>query len=275
MLNENGGVIDDLIIYQLSQNFYRVVINAGTREKDLIWMEKQALTFNVQLQERDDLAMLAIQGPTVKEKIKTGALFSGAEEILNLKSFTFKMVEDTLIAKTGYTGEEGYEVIFPVTLAEKYWHLFLENGILPCGLGARDTLRLEAGLNLYGSDMDESVTPLESNLGWTVAMEPTQRDFCGRKALEKQFQQGVSQRLVGLVLEGPGIIRNHQKVFIHQDGEGEVTSGGYSPTLAKSIALARIPAKANESCFVEIRQKQIPARIVKPPFVRHGKNLIS
>lgn len=273
MLNEQGGVIDDLIVYKVTDDFYRIVINAGTREKDLAWMRQHAQSFAITLTERTDLAMLAVQGPEVKDKISQFLPATEAELIRNLKPFTFANSGEWFIARTGYTGEDGYEIILPANDAKKLWETFLNLGIQPCGLGARDTLRLEAGLNLYGSDMDENVTPLESNLAWTVMLEPKERSFIGRAALEKQVQDGIKQCLVGLVLEGPGIIRNHQKVFIHGDGHGEVTSGGYSPTLEKSIALARVPMQVGAQCFVEIRNKQIPALVIKPPFVRNGKKM--
>ena len=273
MLNEQGGVIDDLIVYKVDDNFYRIVINAGTREKDLNWMRAHTKPFSVELKERTDLAMLAIQGPAVKDRVVKLLPAQQAELVQQLKPFTFVEAGDWFVARTGYTGEDGYEIIFPATQAAAVWQKMLDAEIAPCGLGARDTLRLEAGLNLYGSDMDETVTPLESNLAWTVVMEPADRDFIGRAALEQQKQNGVARRLVGLVLDGPGIIRNHQKVVIENDGEGEVTSGGYSPTLEKSIALARVPAAIGSECFVEIRQKQVRALVVKPPFVRHGKKM--
>ena len=273
MLNEQGGVLDDLIIYKVADNEYRIVINAGTREKDITWMRTQATGFDLTMVEREDLAMLAIQGPEVKEKIAQFLPPKQAEEILNLKPFTFGTRKEWFIARTGYTGEDGFEIIVPVKDAIKVWDACLMSGIMPCGLGARDTLRLEAGMNLYGSDMDESVTPLESNLAWTVMMEPKDREFIGRKALEEQASQGIKQRLVGLVLAGPGVIRNHQKVMIEGDGMGEVTSGGYSPTLEKSIALARVPATIGAECYVEIRNKPVLAHVIKPPFVRHGKKV--
>lgn len=273
MLNERGGVIDDLIVYKISNDFYRVVVNAGTKEKDLAWMRKHAQAFKLELTERADLAILAVQGPQVKDKLAKCFSPQIIEKILALKPFTFAAVDNLFIARTGYTGEDGYEIILPALEVQSWWRQFLDAGILPCGLGARDTLRLEAGLNLYGSDMDETVTPLESNLAWTVIMDPKDRDFIGRAALEKQAQEGVKRRLVGLVLEGPGIIRNHQRVVINKDGEGEVTSGGYSPTLEKSIALARVPVGSEAECFVEIRNKQVPALMIKPPFVRQGKKM--
>lgn len=273
MLNEKGGVIDDLIVYKITNDYFRVVINAGTREKDLAWMRTQAETFKVTLKERNDLAMLAIQGPEIKNKLSRLFPAEQVEAIASLKPFGFVSYGDWFVARTGYTGEDGYEVIFPAVKTTELWQTCLSAEVMPCGLGARDTLRLEAGLNLYGSDMDESVTPLESNLAWTVVFNPEDRLFVGREALEKQNKEGVKNRLVGLVLEGPGVIRNHQKVIVEGNGEGEVTSGGYSPTLEKSIALARVPAEIGTRCFVEIRNKQVPAQVVKPPFVRHGKKV--
>lgn len=274
MLNDNGGVIDDLIVYKVNDEFYRLVVNAGTREKDIAWMQKQTTNFSVEIKERTDLAILAVQGPEVKDKLHA---FLPSEApfatLLEIKPFNFVSVGEWFIARTGYTGEDGYEIILPAADAATCWQAMQAAGIAPCGLGARDTLRLEAGLNLYGSDMDETVTPYESNLGWTVVLEPAERQFIGRAALEKQKQSGIPRRLVGLVLEGPGVIRNHQKIAIKDDGAGEVTSGGYSPTLERSIALARVPAQIGEACFVEIRGKQVPANVVKPPFVRHGKQV--
>lgn len=273
MLNEQGGVLDDLIVYKINPEFYRIVINAGTREKDLAWMKKQSANFDISLTERTDLAMLAIQGPEVKDKLALFLSPSEVQQVQQLKPFHFVQNNDLFIARTGYTGEDGIEIIFPINQVESRWEALLNAGVLPCGLGARDTLRLEAGLNLYGSDMDETVTPLESNLAWTVALEPKDRNFIGRDALEKQSQTGMKFKLVGLVLEGAGIIRNHQRVMTEGQGQGEVTSGGYSPTLEKSIALARVPVEISNHCRVVIRDKEVPALVVKPPFVRHGKKV--
>jgi aminomethyltransferase len=271
MLNEQGGIIDDLIVYRVSDNFFRLIVNSGTREKDLAWIQKQAAKFQVELTERDDLAMVAIQGPQVKEKISQIFPAELAKKIAELKPFFAVSSGDYFVARTGYTGEDGFEVILPAAKAPEFWQHLLTADIQPCGLGARDTLRLEAGLNLYGSDMDESVTPLESNLTWTVALEPEERDFIGRAALEKQLESGIKQRLVGLVLETQGVLRNHQKVVVDCLGEGEITSGSFSPTLNKGIALARVPAKTGAHCAVEIRGKSVPVIVVKPPFVRQGK----
>lgn len=271
MLNEKGGVIDDLIVYQLEPDFYRIVVNAGTREKDVNWLKKQAANFNLEIKPRTDLAILAIQGPHARNKVSEILDPARKNMIANLKPFSAALDKNWLIARTGYTGEDGLEIILPATEVVKFWQDLVKVGVSPCGLGARDTLRLEAGLNLYGNDMDDSVTPLESNLAWTVAFDPQDRDFIGREVLEKQ-QQTLKQQLVGLVLEEKGVLRNHQKV-ITKNGAGEITSGSFSPTLGHAIALARIPVNSGENCQVEIRDKLVPVRIVKPPFVRHGKKV--
>lgn len=276
MLNEQACVIDDLIVYKVEDNFYRLVINAGTREKDVQWMRSHSNAFNLTITERTDLAMIAVQGPKATAALNQLLPANQHATLMALKPFTFMQEQNWFIARTGYTGEDGYEIILPANETEQCWQALQNAGVQPCGLGARDTLRLEAGLNLYGADMNDQVTPYESNLGWTVALDPVERDFIGRNILEQQKHHGVQQHLVGLVLTGPGVIRNHQKVFITGDGQGEVTSGGYSPTLEKSIALARLPinAKVGAECLVEIRNKQVPAMIVKPPFVKQGQKLV-
>lgn len=275
MLDETGGIIDDLIVYKLGDDFFRLVVNSGTHDKDLAWMNKQAKGFHFTMQERTDFAMVAIQGPAIREKIAKIFTPDETKTILDLKPFHAATIKDYFIARTGYTGEDGFEIILPAKEAAAFWQRLLAAEIKPCGLGARDTLRLEAGLNLYGSDMDETVTPLESNLAWTVAFDPKDRDFIGRAALEKQLQAGVKQQLVGLVLEGQGVLRNHQKVIVEGIGEGEITSGSFSPTLSKGIALARIPQGAGTHCLVEIRNKLVPVAVIKPPFVKQGKKTFS
>lgn len=271
MLNEAGGIIDDLIVYKIENDFFRVVVNAGTKDKDLAWIEAH-LSADTVLTLRNDQVILAIQGPQALNSLQKFLPVNTTEQLQQLKPFHFFQHEDLFIARTGYTGEDGVELIFDAAKATERWQSFLALGIKPCGLGARDTLRLEAGLNLYGADMDETVTPYESNLGWTVVLNPETRRFIGRDALENQKASGVPQKLIGLVLEGPGIIRNHQKV-VADELVGEVTSGGYSPTLERSIALARVPQQFETNCTIDIRGKQIPARVVKPPFVRQGKKL--
>lgn len=271
MLNEQGGILDDLIVYKIRDDFFRLVVNAATCDKDLKWLRQHLQNFTVRLSKRDDVVMLATQGPEAASKIGR-ILGSHAQELAKLELFHATFFDRKFVARTGYTGEDGYEWILPAEEAVSFWEQLLEQHFFPCGLGARDTLRLEAGLNLYGSDMDETVTPLESNLAWTIAWEPVERNFIGRQALEQQKQKGVTLRLIGLVLE-EGIPRHHQKVIIEGVGEGEVTSGSFSPTLKKGIALARIPVGDVDHCFVEIRGKHIVAKVVKPPFVRHGKKV--
>jgi aminomethyltransferase len=275
LLNEAGGIIDDLIVYRLEGDFFRLVTNSGTHDKVIPWLKKCAQDFKIELTERPDLAIIAIQGSRIYEKISNLFNASQTQKLLDLKPFQFLVDDNYFIARTGYTGENGFEIMLPADEAPAFWQKAVAAGIKPCGLGARDTLRLEAGLNLYGTDMDETVTPLESNLAWTVAFTPADRDFIGRAALEKQQQAGVQKQLVGLVLEGNGVLRNHQKVMLEDKGTGEITSGSFSPTLNKGIALARIPAGNDTLCTIEMRGKQVAAMIVKPPFVKHGKKTFS
>ena len=274
MLLPNGGVIDDLIVYFLSENMFRLVVNAGTRDKDLAWIGRHAQAFGVAVALRRDLAMIAIQGPNARQK--TLQLMAPAQRAaaLELPPFYGAAFESWFIARTGYTGEDGFEVMLPSADAARAWNELRTQGVAPAGLGARDTLRLEAGMNLYGNDMDEEHHPLESGLAWTVAFEPGERDFLGRAALEDLRRAG-GRELVGLLLEERGVLRSHQKVVTAEMSAGEVTSGTFSPTLNRSIALARVPRTSGAAVQVEIRGKLHAARIVKPPFVRHGKALIS
>ena len=281
MLLPNGGVIDDLIVYFMSDTWYRMVVNAGTRDKDLAWIRQHAVDFDVTIAERKDLAMIAVQGPNARRK--TADLLAPPQQlsVLELKPFFGAPFGSWFVARTGYTGEDGFEVMIPAAEAPDAWARLLAQGVKPAGLGARDTLRLEAGMNLYGNDMDENFHPLESGLAWTVAFEPADRDFIGRDALERAQREG-GRELVGLLLEERGVLRSHQKVLLTAatgagaavGGEGEVTSGTFSPTLNRSIALARVPKTSQRTVQVEIRGKFHAARIVKPPFVRHGKPLI-
>jgi aminomethyltransferase len=268
MCNEAGGVIDDLIVYRTGQG-YRLVVNCSTREKDLAWMQAQAVGFEVSLRHRDDLAMVAVQGPTALEKVGSLLADEDAARIKALRNFYATEAGEWFVARTGYTGEDGVEIILPAGTATDVWNRLVAAGVKPCGLGARDTLRLEAGMNLYGSDMDETVSPLEAGMGWTVAWEPADRAFIGREALEAQRTNGVQRIQVGLVMESRGVLRGHQKVLAG-GGEGEITSGTFSPTLGYSIALARIPAGSFSEAQVDIRGKLHPVAIVKPPFVRPG-----
>lgn len=272
MLNERGGVIDDLIAYLLSDDEFRLVINSATTDGDVAWIRDHAKDFEVTVQLRRDLAMLAVQGPQARQRVLDlldGDARAGADA---LKPFTAYPGEEVFVSRTGYTGEDGFELVMDSAVAPQWWKLLTQAGARPCGLGARDTLRLEAGLNLYGQDMDQNTSPLASGLGWTIAWKPPERDFIGRDALRRQREQGDLPVFAGLVLEGRGVLRNHQKVRIG-DREGEITSGSFSPTLGKAIALARLPAGAEPGteCEVEMRGKYATARIVRPPFVRNGK----
>ena len=273
MLNENAGIIDDLIVYYLADDFYRMVINAATRENDLAWINKQATHFDLKINERDDLAMIAAQGPNARKKLLATLDEASATQVAALKPFFGVQIDQIFYARTGYTGEDGFEIMLPNEDAAELWNTLLAAGIEPTGLGARDTLRLEAGMSLYGTDMDTTTSPLVSALKWTVALEPQARDFLGRSALEAEIAAKPKTKMVGLVLEGKGILRSHQTV-IAESGTGEITSGSYSPTLGFAIALARVPADTGDTCHVEIRNKQIPARVVKPPFVRNGKSCL-
>lgn len=271
MLNPEGGVIDDLIVYFFSSDQWRAVVNAGTADKDLAWMQKVAKdgAFDVELAPRRDLAMVAVQGPNARNKVwEVRPDWEAATHALSVFTGAF-VDDDVLVARTGYTGEDGFEVVLPATQVIAFWRDLAAQGVRPCGLGARDTLRLEAGMNLYGQEMDEQVSPLVSALGWTVSLKDAERGFVGRTALE-----GVQpdRMLVGVRLLERGVMRGHMKVRTEQ-GEGELTSGSMSPTMGVSIGMARVPVgvQAGDRVEIEIRGKWLPAEVVKMPFVRNGK----
>jgi len=270
MLNDAGGVIDDLLVYRLGETPFRLVVNAGRRDPDLAWMRRQARDFGVAITERDDLAMLAIQGPDARAK--TAALLPSADAAaaLAIAPFGARALGDWYLARTGYTGEDGFELMLPASGAVRVFEALRSAAVVPCGLGARDTLRLEAGLSLYGHEMDESIDPFESALGWTVAMRPEGRRFIGRDALEAIAQRGSTRKLVGLLLDDRGVLRREQTVIVPGFGTGEITSGGFSPTLERSIALARVPVATGTEVEVEVRGRSLRARVVKTPFVRRG-----
>jgi aminomethyltransferase len=270
MLTPDGGVVDDLIVYFFAPTRYRVIVNAATREKDLAWINEQTDQFSVTVAERPETAMIAVQGPEARELAASVIPEKWREAAYALKPFTALEADELFIARTGYTGEDGWEVVLPAEQGADYWRQFVAAGIRPCGLGARDTLRLEAGMNLYGTDMDETTSPLESGLGWTIAWEPDDRDFVGKSALVEMRANKERQRFCGLLLEGRGVLRNHARVVVDGVGDGEITSGGFSPTLERSIAMARVPAGPYERAQVEMRGKLLDVRIVKPPFVRNG-----
>ena len=273
MLNPKGGVIDDLIVYYMRPGWYRMVVNSSTREKDLAWIMQQSKDFDVQVLERPELAMIAVQGPNAADKVKS-VLPDAAEALDKLGVFFATEYEDFFIGRTGYTGEDGFEIVLPAEKAAAFWQSLAEAGVAPIGLGARDTLRLEAGMNLYGNDMDEDTSPLEAGLSWTIALEPADRKFIGREPLEALKAARPANKLVGLVLQGKGVLRDHQKVIVPGVGDGEITSGSFSPTLGKAIAFARVPVGTESSCQIEMRGKQVPAYVVRAPFVRNGKSCL-
>lgn len=266
MLNERGGVIDDLITYWVEGDWYRVVLNAATHDKDMAWLNEQSKDFSIEMIEQPSYAMIAVQGPQAL------ALFAKATQIdaSDLKVFSGRFEADYWVARTGYTGEDGLEIILPGEQAESLWHALLDAGVKPCGLGARDTLRLEAGMNLYGHDMDEDVLPYEAGLAWTIAAKD-ERDFIGKQALLAAKQSGIARKTIGLILEKGGVLREGQKVVCENGQEGIITSGSFSPTLGVSIAMARVPREATAPFLVDRRGKLLSVKQVKYPFVRNGK----
>ena len=272
MLNPEGGVIDDLIVYFSNETWFRLVVNAGTADKDIAWMKEQAAIHapKLEIKPRLDLAMIAIQGP--KAATKLWEAMPGLRNLAeNLKPFTAVELGTMFVARTGYTGEDGFEIMLPTQAASFFWEALNKAGVKPIGLGARDTLRLEAGMNLYGHDMDETINPLEAGLAWTVDLK-SERDFIGKAAL---LAKPATRKLVGLVLLDRGVMRDHQTVK-SSHGEGEITSGSFSPTLNQSIALARIPneVQVGDTVQIEVRDKLLNAKVVKYPFVRNGNSLI-
>lgn len=279
MLNEQGGVIDDLIVYFLGEDFFRLVVNAATRDKDLAWINAQAAPFAVEATERPELAMIAVQGPTARERVLgllSADTAAAAGKIGKFVATEAVMSDGTplFVARTGYTGEDGFEIVVHQDHAVALWSALLAAGVKPAGLGARDTLRLEAGMALYGQDMDDTVSPYEAALAWTVALDADAdqkpRGFTGRGPLEEQKAKGAPRQMIGLVMDEKGVLRHGQKVLTAQ-GEGEILSGTFSPTLGKAIAFARVPAGEPGDVRVDIRGREVPVRVVKFPFVRDGK----
>ncbi len=272
MLNDRGGVIDDLIVYRFSDTDYRIVVNAGTADKDVAWMRRRiAVTgVNVTLEARHDLAMLAVQGPAAIERCRQAIPELAGMEIP--EPFCGVRAAGMMIARTGYTGEDGLEITLPAQRAPALWDALLAAGVRPAGLGARDTLRLEAGMNLYGQDMDDDISPLDAGLGWTIDLNDESRDFVGKKAL---LANPARQRLAGIILDEKGILRAHMKVY-SAEGEGEISSGTFSPTLERSIAMARLPLgiMPGDGVEIDVRGKRLKGHTVKLPFVRNGKILV-
>ncbi|MDE1477186.1 glycine cleavage system aminomethyltransferase GcvT [Xenorhabdus bovienii] len=277
MLNASGGVIDDLIVYFFTDDFYRMVVNSATRDKDLAWIQQHVTNYSVEITVRDDLALIAVQGPNAQSKAQSLLNDEQKQAVAGMKPFFGVQSGDLFIATTGYTGEAGYEIALPKEQAADFWQKLLAAGVKPAGLGARDTLRLEAGMNLYGQEMDETISPLAANMGWTIAWKPEDRQFIGREALERQREVGTEQ-LVGLIMRDKGVLRGGLTVhFTDKAGEmrsGVITSGTFSPTLGFSIALARVPQGIGEQAIVQIRNREMPVQVVKPGFVRMGKSLV-
>lgn len=277
MLNVNGGVIDDLIVYNMG-GWFRTVVNCGTREKDLAHMNAVAADFQVVITEQPQLSMIAVQGPEAKAKAQQVlADYISADQVTavaELSIFQGAECGEWFVARTGYTGEDGYEIILPEIQVKAFWQALQAAGVALCGLAARDTLRLEAGMNLYGNEMNDSISPLVANMGWTIAWAPEDRDFIGRAAITAEKAAGVKEKLVGLVLEERGVMRGHQVVSVEGvDAKGEITSGTFSPSLGYSVALARVPIEIGATALVEMRNKQISVKVVKPSFVRNGKKV--
>ncbi len=278
LLDDSGCVLDDLIAYRLADDRYRVVSNAATVDSVREQLRRVARAFPVRIAPEDGRVTLAVQGPEAMER---GAAVAGsvisrdfAAALAALKPFNAMDEAGILAARTGYTGEDGFEIYLDQASGAAFWRALLEAGVVPCGLGARDTLRLEAGLCLYGQDMDASLTPLHCGLKWTVAMDPPERNFIGRRALEGLIGNSDMPVFKGLVMQKRGMLRAGQRVRTSV-GPGVVTSGGYSPTMGISIGLARMPRGAPTECEVEIRGAGVPCAVVKPPFVRRGRVLVN
>ena len=268
MLNAAAGVIDDLIVYYLTPTHFRLVVNAGTADKDIAWMRTQCEGFEIEITPRMDVAMVAVQGPEARRAVCAHLPEAALPAMLPFNSVTHGKY---FIACTGYTGEDGFEIMLPAADADAFWQAMHAVGVKPCGLGARDTLRLESGMNLYGQDMNETTTPLESGLAWTVEMKSA-RDFIGKAALLANAQK---MQLRGLVLKAPGVLRAHQRV-VTASGFGEITSGSFAPTLNASIAFARIPAAVavGDVVHAEVRGKALECKVVALPFIRRGQILV-
>lgn len=272
MLTPQGTVIDDLIVYYLAENQYRLILNAASREKDLAWLSQQSSSFSVHIQSRDDLCLLSIQGPAYLEALKPVLPATQLSELQLLQPFDCVESGNAFFAHTGYTGELGIEMAMPADRARALWQSLTGNGVKTVGLGARDTLRLEAGLNLYGQEMDEQTSPFAANLGWTIAFEPAERDFIGRKAVHLD-RAITTQQLLGLILREKGMLRHGMAVSFAQENDGLITSGGYSPVLECSIALARAPINVGDQAWLSLHGKRIAVDVTAPAFVRHGRVL--
>jgi len=271
MLNESGGIIDDVIVYANRPDFL-MVVNCSRRAADLAWLDQVRAGFECQIKERDDLSIIALQGPKALDTFKSAATEQQVQRVNALKPFQGCYAGDWYVARTGYTGERGLEIILPHQAAVGFWQRLLEIEVSPIGLGARDTLRLEAGMNLWGNEMDESIRPLEANMSRTVVMDD--HEFVGRSALLAHADEGINRQLIGIVMQGKGVLRAHYPVYEENNYVGEITSGAFSPTLQRGIGMARI-IPSTGSLYVEIRSKRVPVDQVELPFVRHGRAVYS
>ena len=272
MLNDNGGIIDDLIVYKRTDNSYRIVVNAATREKDLAWFEKQAFNFAVQITERQKLAMLAVQGPNAINTCLKVLPKDISQHLATLAKFSCIDADDYFIGRTGYTGEDGVEILVAEHDVIDLWNSLLQAGVTPCGLGARDTLRLEAGMHLYGQDMNDEVIPLECGLGWSV--RKTDTNFIGSNALQQQRLAGITKKMTGVVLTERGILRHGQELIDENGLTGIITSGSFSPSAEVAIGMAIVDKNFGGNVKVKIRKKELLVKCIKLPFVRNGKVLI-
>jgi aminomethyltransferase len=274
LLNSDGGIIDDLIFYCQGDEKWVVIVNAATTEKDKAWMLSHLDSSTVQFEDRSsDQALIAVQGPKAVEHLQMFV----QEDLSAIKPFGHLegtvLGKPAFLARTGYTGEDGFEVMLDPKTGIELWRSLLNAGVVPCGLGARDTLRLEAAMALYGQDINDATTPLEAGLGWLVHLD-SKGDFIGRSVLEQQKREGVKKRLVGLQMQGRNIARHDYPVFYDAQEVGIVTSGTLAPTVGHAIALAYVPpelAQPGQAVEVGIRGKNYRAIVVKRPFYRAKK----
>lgn len=271
MLNPDGGVIDDLIVYYFNDQHCRLIVNAACASKDIAWMQQVATAFNTTITTPPDMAILAIQGPQALALAPSILPAPYQDSIAALKPFHTVSHDTGFIARTGYTGEDGFEIVVPNEQAMTIWQRALQANIMPCGLAARDTLRIEAGLNLYGQDMDEDTSPLIANLQWTVSLKDKKRDFIGKQAFIHQMQRGIEHKLVGIAMTQAGVLRNQQAIAFDHHDNGIITSGSFSPTLNHAIGFARVPIHAPTTGIIEHRKKITSVYLTALPFVRKGQ----
>lgn len=279
MCYENGGIVDDLLVYMFSDENYLLVVNASNKDKDLAWIQKQNATFGAEIEDvSDTMCLLAVQGPNAPEALQSLTSENLSEiEYYSFREGTFAGVPNVIISATGYTGEKGFEIYFDQAAGspETVWDAIMEAGkkynIQPAGLGARDTLRLEMGYALYGNDISQDTSPLEAGLGWVTKLD--KGDFCGREALIRQKEKGISRKLVGFITDDKRAIPRSHYAIVDENGEkiGEVTSGGQSIGLGKGIGMGYVDvafAGADTTIFIDIRNKTFEAKIIRPPFIK-------